>query len=101
MRGGYREGSGRRQGFAAKNAEDARKMLSERLIQEIGPIGDALILKAKKGDIQAIKELFDRAWGRSPQSAKIENGGRPIVVHLVKYGEFDSERNNTLAEVAS
>ena len=87
MKGGKREGAGRKQGFAAKNAEEARKLLSERVAQEIGAISDALILKAKKGDIQAIKELFDRAWGRSPQNVRTENGGDPIVVQLVSYSE--------------
>ncbi len=71
MRGGYRIGAGRKQGFAAKNAEDARRLLSERVAQEIGPISDALVSKAKTGDIHAIKELFDRAWGKSPQSMSI------------------------------
>lgn len=67
MRGGYRQNAGRKKGFAAKNAEEARKLLSKRLSQEIGLISNILISKAKNGDIRAIKELFDRAWGRAPQ----------------------------------
>lgn len=39
---------------------------------EIKPIGKALIFKAKKGDVAAIRELFDRAFGKVPQSAKID-----------------------------
>ncbi len=84
MRGGYRRGAGRKKGFAAKNAEEARKLLSERVAAEIGSIGDALISKAKEGDIAAIKELFDRAWGRSPQSIALENT-EPIVMQIVQY----------------
>ena len=72
MRGGQRIGAGRRKGFAAKSAEEARRLLSERVAAEIGPICDALISKAKEGNIPAIKELFDRAWGRAPQSMEIE-----------------------------
>ena len=64
-------GAGRKQGFAAKSAEEAGRLLSERLAQEIGPIGDVLIKQAKRGDMRAIKELFDRAWGRPPQSLSL------------------------------
>lgn len=36
------------------------------------PVGDALIEKAKSGDVTAIKEFFDRIWGKAPQSVKHE-----------------------------
>ena len=39
MRGGYRQGAGRKQGFAAKNAEEAHQILSEMVMSEIKPIG--------------------------------------------------------------
>ena len=42
MRGGYRQGAGRKQGFAAKNAEEVRRILSEMVMNEIEPIGNAL-----------------------------------------------------------
>lgn len=72
MRGGRRPGAGRKKGFAAKNAEEARQLLSERLATEIGPIADALIEQARKGDVRAIRELFDRAWGRPHTSVSLE-----------------------------
>ena len=72
MRGGYRAGAGRKQGFAAKNAEEARRILSEMVMDEIKPIGKALITKAKKGDVVAARELFDRAFGKSSQTTKID-----------------------------
>lgn len=72
MHGGYREGSGRKQGFAAKNAEEAREVLSAMVMRNIEPIGEALIEKAKKGDVTAIRELFDRAFGKAIQSATID-----------------------------
>lgn len=81
MRGGYRAGAGRKKGFAAKNAEEARRVLSGRIAQEIVPISEALISKAKNGDIRAIHELFDRAWGRAPQAVQIEGNERlPIPI---------------------
>lgn len=65
MKGGKRPGAGRKKGFAAKNAEEARRLLSEMVLKEIGPIGEALIKKAKNGDTAAAKELLDRAFGKS------------------------------------
>ena len=67
MRGGYRQNAGRKIGFAARSAEEARILFAERLAEEIEPIANILISEAKKGNIRAIKELFDRAWGRPPQ----------------------------------
>lgn len=64
MKGGYRAGAGRKQGFAAKNAEEARRILSEMVMRDITPIGEALIAKAKKGDVIAVRELFNRAFGK-------------------------------------
>jgi hypothetical protein len=72
MRGGYREGAGRKQGYAAKAAEEARELLSEMVMREIKPIGESLIAKAKEGDVSAARELFDRAFGKSPQTSKID-----------------------------
>lgn len=63
--GGKRLGAGRKKGFAAKSAEESRRILSEMVMDEIGPIGKALIAKAKQGDIAAARELFDRAFGKS------------------------------------
>ena len=72
MKGGHREGAGRKQGFAAKNAEEARRVLSEMVMRDIESIGEALVEKAKKGDVIAIRELFDRAFGKAPQNTKID-----------------------------
>jgi len=71
-KGGKRLGAGRKQGFAAKSAEDARTLLAEMVMREIEPIGLALIKKAKKGDISACKELFDRAFGKAPQAISVQ-----------------------------
>lgn len=85
MRGGYRAGAGRKQGFAAKNAEESRRVLSEMVMHDIVPIGEALIAKAKDGDIAAARELFDRAFGKSQQNAKIDlSTERPLEIHFDK-----------------
>ena len=49
MRGGYRAGAGRKKGFAAVNAEEARRVLSDMLISKIKPIAEALIDAQKRG----------------------------------------------------
>ena len=90
MKGGYRKGAGRKQGFAAKNAEEARSVLSEMVMREIIPIGEALLIKARKGDIPAIRELFDRAFGKALHNAKIEQETRlsiPIITADVQSRE--------------
>lgn len=82
MRGGYRENAGRKKGYSALKAEEARRIFSEMIMAEIEPIGKALIAKAKKGDVGAIKELFDRAFGRAGQSLDITTEAvlpRPIM----------------------
>ena len=93
MRGGKRIGAGRKKGFAAKSAEEARKFLSERVAQEIGPISNILISKAKKGDMRAIRELFDRAWGRAPQAVEMmsEEEKLPMPMMGIKFSEIDNE----------
>lgn len=65
MKGGSRPGAGRKKGFAALEAEKAREFIAQEVSASLGPIISNLIVQAKKGNIQATKELFDRAWGRS------------------------------------
>lgn len=85
MRGGYRQGAGRKKGFAAKSAEESRRFIAAMVSKELESIGRALIKKAKKGDIPAIRELFDRAWGKTPQTEKIQHGGVPFTPRVFVY----------------
>lgn len=89
MRGGKRLGAGRKQGFAAKNAEDARRILSEMVMRDIEPIGKALIAKAKKGDVIAVRELFDRAFGKAPQTSNIDLSSQGMPVPILSGLSFD------------
>jgi len=79
MHGGYRQGAGRKQGFAAKSAEEARRLFAERVAQEIGSIVDILVSKAKQGDLKAIRELLDRAWGRPQLSVDLTSLGDRLM----------------------
>jgi hypothetical protein len=95
MRGGYRQNAGRKQGYSAKSAEEARKLLCERVAQEIGPISDILISQAKKGDIRAIRELFDRAWGKAPQAMDIKMENKDNFT--TQSGDYLEELANRMA----
>lgn len=70
MRGGKREGAGRKKGFAAKTAEEARKVFAELVFREVEPIARALIKQAKSGDVRAASLLFDRAFGKPVDEPK-------------------------------
>jgi hypothetical protein len=65
-------------------AQEARAALIRAYCENIQPINEALINKAKKGDIQAIRELHERVYGRPSQSLNIEADIGPRVILLDK-----------------
>lgn len=80
MKGKRRIKYGQKQEALVVNAEEVRQILSEMVMSELGPIGKALITQAKNGDVIAARELFDRAFGKSSQTAKIDLvGERPQI----------------------
>ena len=94
QRGGYRPGAGRKKDSKEKQTlvkEQALLILREKVLAEIEPIATVLIEKAKTGDIPAIKELFDRAFGKAPQSITGADGGALII-------QFDSAFSITAKE---
>ena len=77
-KGGKRPGAGRPKDSKEKQTlvkEAALLRLREMVLAEIDPITKALISKGKTGDVAAIKELFDRAFGKAPQAITGEDGG--------------------------
>ena len=68
-------------------------------MQEIKPIGEALVARAKKGDIPAIKELFDRAFGKSAQTHVMDGDAvlmKPITgMTIMLDGSFNKSCDNT------
>lgn len=62
--GGARPGAGRKPGFNAIQSEKLREYLIEEVLKEKGPLVQALITKAKSGDVQALKEVFERSVGK-------------------------------------
>ncbi len=86
-KGGARAGAGRPAGTvssATLQTQLQREMLVKALEPHIHAITEALVKKAKKGDVQAAKELFDRAWGKAPQAITGAEGG-PVEITMVKY----------------
>lgn len=77
---------GRPRGLNAINAEKGKEMLIKMYLENIRPINEALIAKAKEGDMGAIKELHDRVYGRAPQPLTGATGGN-IVFELVNYAK--------------
>lgn len=81
-RGGYRPGAGRPKDSKEKQTlvkEQALLIMRELVLKDITPMTEALIAKGKKGDVAAIKELFDRCFGKAPQ-AITDADGRSLVL---------------------
>lgn len=69
---------GRPKGALAKStlqALSAKAKLVAMVEGEIEPLTMALIEKGRGGDVAAIRELFDRAFGKAPQAITGEDGG--------------------------
>jgi hypothetical protein len=58
-----------------EKAEKGKAALIRAYLENIRPINEALIKKAKEGDIAAIKELHDRVYGRPYQAIGGAGGG--------------------------
>lgn len=81
-RGGKRPGAGRPKDSKEKQTlvkEQALLRLRELVLKEIDPVTEALIAKAKTGDVPAIKELFDRAFGKAPQAITDADGASLVL----------------------
>lgn len=72
---------GRPKGFNALNAEQAKQALIKAYIERAEPINTALLDKAEAGDIQAIKELHDRVYGKAPQDFGLT---KDTVKHILR-----------------
>jgi hypothetical protein len=89
-KGGKRPGAGRPKGTVASHtilAQEMRKALIEAAAEEWGPIVKALITSAKHGDAYAIRELFDRIFGKASQP--VEMSGE-LKLEIVSFKEPSS-----------
>ena len=72
----------------ARKSRVLNDTLKRRLMQEDGEeankIVKALLTKAKDGDVQAIKEIFDRAEGKDQNDTKISGDlDQPLMIQVV------------------
>lgn len=73
---------GRPRGIASIKSEEARKVLAQMVFDEITPLGKRLIKEAEKGNVQAFKELFDRAFGKAPQAVDVTSDGEKLMIAI-------------------
>ena len=83
MRGGIRQNAGRKKGFSALEAEKARELICRKLSENLESIIDKLIVDAKGGNIRAIRELLDRAYGKPVQMDQESMSSEPLKVIYV------------------
>lgn len=90
--GGAREGAGRPKSKATIATQKARELFCVRLERDFDVIYTALLTKASDGDVPAIRELFDRGWGKAvtPIISEDEEGNRTPLVFDVIFKERDS-----------
>lgn len=97
--GGKRPGSGRPKGSQATHtlqAQEFRKLLIERITQEAEPIIEALIKRAKSGDISAIKEAHERVLGKVKDNLDLAVKGSFSLTELLEEAERREESGASL-----
>lgn len=87
--GGAQPGAGRPKGSLANHtlqAQEFRKQLMQRLIEEAKPIIDALFKKGKQGDIVAIREIMNRTVGIPTQNLELTGkDGKDLPTPIMNY----------------
>lgn len=89
--GGARPGAGRKQGYKAPHtleAETYRKILIQKIVAKAGPLADALVSKGLTGDVQALKEINERALGKVKDNIDLTSKGKEIkaINYIVPHG---------------
>ena len=96
---GRKKTGGKKKGSKNKETlerEALRDFLIQEVIKEKVPLIKALIAKGKTGEIQALKEIFDRVLGKSKESLDLTSGGEPLGVGFLPMRKQDE--NNQLEE---
>ncbi len=92
MRGGQRQGAGRKKGSKASHtleAQEARAYIIQQVGASLEVIIRGLIKKAASGDVRAAQSLFERAYGR-PYTPEGEPA-QQVVVTVIKYASATSK----------
>lgn len=83
--GGARKGAGKKPGQVGNHtlqAQETKALLIQMFQERAQPIFDKLLEKAEDGDIQAIKEIMDRVYGKAPQSMDVTSKGVTVNMTL-------------------
>lgn len=85
----------------AKQAAELRAALYKAVTPEdIEEIATKLVAKAKRAEVPAVKELFDRLWGKAPQAVELSGAdGDAIKVDIG--GDLSDEEIQRIAEAVS
>ena len=89
---------GRPKGYVALEAEKARQLITERINEHLESIISALIKKAKSGDIRAIRELFDRSWGKPVQAVNASVSSESPIPLFDLESVFDNDQRYEIAK---
>ena len=94
---------GRKKGVATIEREKAKDYIAERIGEYMPAIFNAMITKALNGDIIAIKELFDRGFGRAMQSVEMTGkDGKDLIPQLSpRVAKLIDEYTNKRGETAT
>ena len=89
--GGRREGSGRKPLMDKEQLERTKELISSHGMEEIEHLGkkkertlhllDVLFEEGLKGNIPAIKEYFDRQFGKPPQSLDMQVEDKRLIIN--------------------
>lgn len=89
--GGIRPGQGRKKAQRTIGTEQFREYLVAEVMRERVPLIKVLMDSGKAGNINAIKELFDRAFGKSKESVDVTSKGESINVLPENYKKIIEE----------
>lgn len=79
-KGGKRAGSGRKKGIFTIEREKMKEYIATKIAEQGESIVQVLIDKALDGDIAAIKELFDRGFGKATQGVDVTSKGERLSI---------------------
>ncbi len=88
---------GRPKGLASIEADKMREYIAARVAEKGEAIVSVLLKKGLKGDISAIRELFDRGFGRAPQSMDVTSKGEGVTNKI----SFDEKQFDQLVAAAA
>ena len=81
-KGGAQPGAGRPKGSKGKETierEATRLALMQAIYENKKELADALVAKAKTGDVPALKEVYERSLGKIKESLDLTSGGDKLV----------------------